>query len=133
MPIDYSRYPPNWKSEIVHSVLRRASDRCECCNLLNKSIVYAITLDVKENGRYKQRSIWFTNENDAIRESHDYRDVRKIKVVLTIAHLDHDEENHNISIDRLQAMCQLCHLRYDSKEKYQRSLKKWAQPKLPLA
>lgn len=127
MPIDYKRYPANWKSEIVPAVLKRAEDRCECCNLLNKATVFAIKLDVKENGRYKQRSIWFTSENDAIRESYDYREVRKVKVILTIAHLDHDEENHDVSIERLKALCQLCHLRYDAKEKYRRSLIKWTK------
>ena len=45
---------------------------------------------------------------------------KKVKVILTIAHLDHDEENHNVSMDRLKALCQLCHLRYDAKEKYRR-------------
>jgi len=35
------------------------------------------------------------------------------KVVLTIAHLDHDKSNHNVSDDRLKALCQGCHLKYD--------------------
>ena len=35
------------------------------------------------------------------------------KVVLTIAHLDHDKLNHDVSIDRLRALCQKCHLIYD--------------------
>lgn len=34
-------------------------------------------------------------------------------VVLTIAHLDHDKENHEVSDDRLKALCQRCHLKYD--------------------
>lgn len=35
------------------------------------------------------------------------------KVVLTIAHLDHDPENWDIKDERLKAMCQKCHLKYD--------------------
>ena len=35
------------------------------------------------------------------------------KVVLTVAHLDHQPEN--CADDNLQAMCQRCHLRYDAK------------------
>lgn len=46
---------------------------------------------------------------------------KMVKVVLTIAHLDHDETNHEVKDERLMAMCQLCHLRYDAKEKYRRS------------
>lgn len=34
-------------------------------------------------------------------------------VVLTIAHLDHDHENHAVTDDRLAALCQACHLGYD--------------------
>ena len=35
------------------------------------------------------------------------------KVVLTIAHLDHDKENHDVKDERLAALCQKCHLGYD--------------------
>lgn len=35
------------------------------------------------------------------------------KVILTVAHLDHDSTNHEVSDDRLAALCQACHLRYD--------------------
>jgi hypothetical protein len=48
------------------------------------------------------------------------------KVILTIAHLDHDEENHNVKDDRLKAMCQRCHLRYDAPEKARRRKSKKA-------
>ena len=54
------------------------------------------------------------------------------KIVLTIAHLDHDEENWNISYDRLAALCQRCHLRYDAKEKARRRKSDKNQLKLEL-
>ena len=78
MPIDYDKYPPNWKSEIVPRIKQRAGGRCEFCGIEN----YAI----KQNGT---------------------------KVVLTIAHLDHDSANHEVADDRLAALCQACHLGYD--------------------
>jgi hypothetical protein len=124
MPIDYNKYPPNWKSEIVPTVLIRASNCCEECGLQNHSYVWAITLTVREYGRYKQRSVWFRNEQDATREAIIKSRVKKVKVVLTISHTDHDEENHDVQLDRLRALCQLCHLRYDAKEKYRRIMSK---------
>jgi hypothetical protein len=132
MPIDYSRYPANWKTEIVPAVIKRAGNKCENCELDNYQIIYAIKLAVKDDsGRYKPRSLWFRDERDAIRESgytEEHNDkkyfVKPVKVVLTIAHLDHDETNHDVQLDRLRAWCQLCHLRYDATEKYNRSLKK---------
>ena len=35
------------------------------------------------------------------------------RIVLTIAHLDHDEDNWKVSDERLRAWCQRCHNRYD--------------------
>lgn len=43
----------------------------------------------------------------------DRRNGKKTKVVLTIAHLDHDKLNHNVKDERLKALCQKCHLGYD--------------------
>lgn len=54
------------------------------------------------------------------------------KIVLTIAHLDHDEDNHNVKDERLKAMCQRCHLRYDVKEKKQRRFHKKHKDQIAL-
>src|SRR5690606_27150128 len=56
------------------------------------------------------------------------------KVVLTIAHLDHDKSNHNVSDDRLKALCHGCHLKYDlhshiENRKYGRN---WRKNKMKL-
>jgi 5-methylcytosine-specific restriction endonuclease McrA len=78
MPIDYSKYPPNWSTEIVPRIKERDGHKCQFCGIEN----YAIT-------------------------------PKGTKVVLTIAHLDHDNDNHDVTDDRLAALCQRCHLRYD--------------------
>lgn len=126
MPIDYKKYPPNWKTEIVPAIIERSNNQCEKCGLDNSSSVWGIKLWIKDKGRYKLRSIWFSSERDAIREA-THGSVRKIRVVLTIAHLDHDELNHDVKLERLQALCQCCHLRMDAKEKYRRVTEKWKQ------
>jgi len=123
MPIDYSKYPPNWKTEIVPRILDRAGNRCEFCGLENYSIVYAVKYYVRHNGRYGYRTIWFRNRKDAERESMGNK-IEMKRVVLTIAHLDHDEENWDVSDERLVALCQLCHLRYDAHEKMRRIMNK---------
>ena len=121
MPIDYKKYPKNWLSEIRPRIMKRAENKCEECGLVHNSTVYSIFLVVKDNkGRSKKRSIWFRDIKDAERESDTGLEPKPVKVVLTIAHLDHDETNHEVSDDRLKALCQICHLRYDSKEKYKR-------------
>ena len=122
MPIDYSKYPANWKSEIVPRILGRAAHKCEICGIENKTKATSIALRVNINGKYKIKRFWITNESDIIRMMPFGipKETKEIKVVLTIAHLDHDEENHNIPDDRLKAMCQYCHLNYDAEEKYRR-------------
>lgn len=90
MPIDYKRYPANWM-EIRSRILKRAGNCCEICGVENYSNVKC------------------------------FRKLeRQIKIVLTIAHLDHDEDNHEVKDDRLMALCQACHIKYDSKEKVRR-------------
>lgn len=131
MPIDYKKYPANWKSEIVPAVLKRADNACESCGLHNHVFVWAIKLWVKgKDGRYRLRSIWFRDMRDALREAD--APARKIKVVLTVSHTDHDENNQDVQLDRLKALCQICHLRYDAEEKYRRVIEKWDSNRLKL-
>ena len=42
MPIDYSDYPKNWKTEIVPAVLVRAGHCCEFCGLENGQSVWSV-------------------------------------------------------------------------------------------
>lgn len=35
MPVDYNKYPENWKTEIRPHIMRRSQDRCELCNAKN--------------------------------------------------------------------------------------------------
>ncbi len=98
MPIDYKKYPANWKTEIVPRIKERDGHKCKFCGIEN----YAI----KPNGT---------------------------KVILTIAHLDHDAENHNVTDDRLVALCQKCHFGYDrhrhqAKRKYGMDFFKQQEP-----
>jgi len=120
MPIDYKKYPPNWLSEIRPRIMRRADNKCEFCGLEHSQIVYATKFEIKEDARYKLRTLWFTSYSDVVRADSG-RKIYDVKVVLTIAHLDHDETNFEVKDERLKALCQMCHLRYDSREKYRRA------------
>jgi hypothetical protein len=117
MPCDYSKYPKNWKNEIRPEILKRAGDRCEKCGVAN----YAIILRGEWCGRavYQDMDGWiFSAENsEKIGGGHlgevDITGNRKFtKIVLTIAHLDHDTANNDLQ--NLKALCQKCHLNYDS-------------------
>ena len=109
MPIDYKKYPSNW-NEIRERILQRAKNKCECCGYYNGMKIISF--------KFEGKTSWIPY-NDFKDKMNDIV-FKIVKVVLTIAHLDHDETNHNVSDDRLKAMCQLCHLRYDAEEKKRR-------------
>lgn len=102
MPIDYNDYPADWK-ETRKRILERAGNKCEKCGC--------------------QNHLW-------VRRGEDKEGFPKLTmIVLTIAHLDHDKENHQVADDRLMALCQKCHLQYDlprhiENRKYGRNFRK---------
>lgn len=91
MPINYKEYPPNWFTEIRPACLKRAGEVRDA----DGKIVTEARCE---------------NEGCGV-ENHSVRNGSKI--ALTIAHLDHDKENHEVQLDRLAAWCQRCHLKYD--------------------
>lgn len=103
-PIDYREYPPNWKTEIVPTVLERAGHRCEQCGVENHRLIH----------RYgKGMNDWTYWPEGMESEAWTAEGKKATKIVLTVAHLDHDKENHQVSLDRLRAWCQKCHLGHD--------------------
>lgn len=74
---------------------------------------------VVENKKSKIKRFWLTDAGD-IKRMEPFAvpgKTKEVKVILTIAHLDHDKENSEVSDDRLRAWCQYCHLGYDAAEK----------------
>ena len=108
MPIDYKKYPPNWKTEIRPRILERANNCCENCLVKNYEwIIRGINCYQKLDGAI------FNMKSELI--TYDYvgsvSNKKPIKIILTIAHLDHDIKNNDLS--NLKALCQKCHLDYD--------------------
>jgi len=120
MPIDYSKYPANWKTEIRPRILKRAADCCEFCGVPNH---YIIMRHFKNGAIYRVTK--FSTVAQGVAELENRINIspglimemafwkRPIKGVLTIAHLDHKLVDH--SDENLAALCQRCHLRYDAK------------------
>lgn len=114
-PENKARYPKDW-SAIRYRIQQRASNKCEKCGVPNHSLggrmgngdfVKALPLgetmlglEWPEPGR---KSMCEDKINRAF--------LRIIKIVCTVAHLDHTPEN--CSDDNLRFWCQRCHLAYD--------------------
>lgn len=88
--MDYKLYPPDWLTIIRPRIMRRAGER------------RAEGGEIIQNACCEKCGI----ENYAIKPN-------GTKVIIGIAHLDHDPENWEVKDERLQALCQACHLRYD--------------------
>ena len=87
-PFKKERYPPDWPS-ISLRIRGRSGGQCECEG---------------ECGLHHERRCQERNGESAV--------WAKGKVVLTVAHLNHVEMDCRDA--NLKAMCQRCHLRYDS-------------------
>lgn len=119
MPCDYSKYPKNWKTEIRPRILARADNKCEQkgCGAVNHSWGYHGNDEVF----YTVKQITDTLE-DTGRDMFDKGDVlegvgiekKPKKIVLTIAHLDHNVANNEDS--NLKALCQRHHLALDKQQ-----------------
>jgi hypothetical protein len=97
-------YPKNWK-EIRQRILERAGNKCEFCGVENHAVGYR-----NEDGEFV-KSVGMQQEADEL-------DGEKLfKIVLTVAHLDHDPTNCDPS--NLRALCQKCHNNYDKEHRKQ--------------
>lgn len=138
MPIDYSKYPPNWKTEIRPAILKRAGDCCEECGVEN----YAMVKWNPEEKQYQrgcgnlycdelgrgERPYW--EALDAAKHWNEFEEDGKwIVIVLTVSHLDHNVQNNDPS--NLKALCQRCHLNHD-KELHRQNRRQTAEKKKGL-
>lgn len=115
MPVDYSKYPKTWKTEIRPRILARARHRCERCGAENHSVIMRNQNNKDEYLVLRSDGCYYTPEGICIRLSElpeGYFDASYIKVVLTIAHI-HDHDPMACDDDNLLALCQKCHLALD--------------------
>lgn len=111
-PENRDRYPPDWK-QIREAILERAAHCCEQCRVPNHAVI--------ERGFYHDRGTW-RHPDGSIRDEDNGGLIsltclveyfgHPVKIVLTVAHLDHIPENCDPS--NLKALCQLHHLRYNA-------------------
>jgi len=86
-------YPKNWK-KIRAEILKRAGDQCEKCKVINHAYYNKIS-----------RELCLQDEPGSV------------KIILTIAHLNHNPKDNRRRT--LAALCQLCHNRHDAKHRAQ--------------
>ena len=102
-PENRSRYPANWQS-IRDAVRARSRDHCEGspdfpdCRRPNGWLLNKRTGELTDDGQIAEA--WELADGDKV-----------VKIVLTVAHLDHQPEHNDMA--NLRHWCQRCHLHYD--------------------
>lgn len=107
MPMDRSKYPPEWEA-ISRAVRDRADDACEICGVKNYSVGFwrdEVFQAVSEEPSYTaakafQLSLQIARPNAKI-----------VVIVLTCAHLNHDTTDNRP--ENLAILCQRHHNRHD--------------------
>lgn len=115
--LDQRDYPggslrsPEWLA-IRARILEREQHRCKVCRVPDRVIIWRDA----ETSTFMDSEGWIRDRDtgEAIRLEM-FRDlypwIRQTKVILTVAHLDHDKRNNADA--NLAALCQLHHLRLD--------------------
>ena len=110
------QYPQNWKSEIRPAILERAQNKCENCGVSNCIYVFrGKTPEGREVYQTNDGNIYDATNSEFIEQNY-FAEISAtgketaIKVVLTIAHLDHNIAHNDYG--NLRALCQRCHNRH---------------------
>jgi hypothetical protein len=115
MPVDKSKYSADWK-QISAAIREREGNRCKVCGVPNHAYIVRSSEDSE---RYiifdMQEAVYTWPDGSWIRMSElpdEFQENKHVKVVLTVAHLNHDTTDNSDS--NLAALCQLHHLRHDA-------------------
>lgn len=134
MPINYKNYPPNWKTEIIPAIKERSGDKCEFCGVRNnddilRGMLYGVDVYQRSEdyGIYDGQTSKFLHK-DYLGEIESTSNF--IRVVLTVAHLDHDTSNNDLL--NLRHLCQRCHNRHDIQHRVQSRKKNKLKNQLSL-
>lgn len=112
MPIDYSKYPSDWKA-ISKRIRERGYNRCEVCGVENHRMIVRFTNN-------PEKWVYLDDEAGMYWNAEALQD-KAVKVVLTVAHLNHDTTDNRDC--NLKSMCNRCHLTYDAKHHAQNASK----------
>lgn len=114
-PENAARYPADWP-QIRARIQQRAGNKCEQCGVENYAVggrrrdgkfLHAVPEESMLRMVYPP-----TGSCSACTDGQHYEKLRIIRIVCTVAHLDHTPEN--CADDNLRFWCQRCHLNYDA-------------------
>lgn len=150
MPVDTSLYPEDWATIRRRVLLRAGGDEddprvgaiCEWCGLQNYIVGYRLNGRlVPIGGNAHLDYLEYATDYRSARDLADHQnewgdgDYKYIVVVLTVAHI-YDRNPKNVDMSNLAALCQQCHIRWNTKwrmeqRRVKQGLPLFAQPLEP--
>lgn len=105
MPVDYSKYHPNWP--LIRAIIsHRDRNRCKFCRAPHRLYIWR-----------SSRGPWYPWTPN----TRPPPNCRRILCVCTVAHLDWNRDNNHP--DNLALLCQRCHLQHDRPQHLYRRLR----------
>lgn len=115
------RYPKNWP-EIRAGIRLRSNNHCEQCRAPNRELIVRGDADGRDAGTYMlpHGEVFdaVTGEFRGFARGSEYEGSKFTEVVLTVAHIDHDESNNDP--ENLAALCSRCHFALDASDNQRR-------------
>jgi hypothetical protein len=125
MPMNKGEYPVNWLEISLRIRFERAQNRCECVGECGRD--HEAEIRTLPSGKLLKIGVDKVTTRCPAINTHNHP-ISGSRVVLTVAHLDHDPSN---SADtNLLAMCQRCHLKYDEAHHQRNAAKTRYQAKI---
>lgn len=110
MPMDRTKYPDDWK-EIRTRINERSGGKCEWCKAPNGQLVARSACGnfymLKDGHTFDAK----LGDDMGYFRGSEYPFGHMVKIVLTVAHIDHDTTNN--ADGNLAHLCQKCHLGHD--------------------
>lgn len=109
MPVDRSKYPPDWPI-IAELVRMRDGDRCQDCGVEN----FTPIIRLPDGSRIEPDGKKYSDKGEplGVATEEDKRSGKHVDIRCAVAHL-HDPDPMNCSMDNLEVKCQQCHNRFD--------------------
>lgn len=115
-PENKDRYPKDWKA-ISKRIREAAGNKCQKCGAFNGATVVRVNSKDYDEAAYITEDLEVFSAEDGrflgLETTYAHDDGKSVKIVLTVAHLDHQPEN--CADENLRAWCQRCHNHYDAK------------------
>ena len=107
MPFIKANYPADWKA-ISLRIRARDEHSCKWCGVPHNAVIRRL----EDGESYTYYGQYTTNDEWQRRWAR--ATPKLVRIVLTVAHIDHDSTNN--ADDNLAALCQRCHLRHDARQ-----------------